>query len=378
MNARGFTLAELLVAMVLGLLVAGASVAFAASVRRVFVVEPEALDAMRRVREGGMALVTAIANAGGDQALADGVSPLPALMPLVTPLVSLDGSGGSVFRAVSVVRAVPGASARLATQQPGVAGPLTLDRSAGVCPAVPLVCGFQVGDIAVVADGWGRAEVFEVREIDDGGGQLRASRALAYAYPAGAWVTAVRADRLGLLREPDGSQNLVRLTAAGAQEPMLDGVVDLQLDVWGQAHAPWLRDAASSPGLAQYGLYPPPADVIDVNGIYGPGEHCMAVRVDGVPQSPLSDYAADADGLVRLEPADFLDGPWCPHPGAAAAFDADLFRIRRIDIRLRVEVLPPEFRGASGPLFVRPGTAAHDANRWVKDRMLTFSVAVGR
>lgn len=378
MNARGFTLAELLVAMVLGLLVAGASVAFAASVRQVFLVEPETLDAMRRVREGGMALVTAITNAGGDQALADGVSPLPALVPLVTPLVSLDGSGGDVFRAVSVIRAVPGVSGRLAVQQPGVAGPLTLEQSTGVCPSLPIVCGFQAGDIAVIADGWGRTEVFEVREADDALGQLRPARPLAYAYPAGAWVTAARADRIGLLRQPDGSQNLVRFTAAGAQEPMLDGVVDLQLDVWGQARAPWLRDAASSPGLAQYGLYPPAADVADANGIYGLGEHCMAVRLDGTPQSPLSDHAAGADGLMRLQPADFVDGPWCPQPGAAAAFDADLFRIRRIDIRLRVEVLPPEFRGVSGPLFVRPGTAAHDTARWVKDRMLSFSVAVGR
>ena len=104
----------------------------------------------------------------------------------------------------------------------------------------------------------------------------------------------------------------------------------------------------------------------------------MASSGDEGLASTLLPLAASDDGLAPLTVADLEDGPWCPHAAAPGRFDADWFRVRRIDVRLRVEALPAEFRGAPGPLFSRAGTAAQAAPRWVRDRTLTFSVAVGR
>ena len=97
-----------------------------------------------------------------------------------------------------------------------------------------------------------------------------------------------------------------------------------------------------------------------------------------MPLSRLVSYEPEADGLVRFEPGDFSDGPWCPYDGSPGAYDADLHRLSRIDIRLRVEVQAAEFRGPAGRLFTRGGTAARKAPRWVLDRTLVTSVALGR
>jgi hypothetical protein len=54
---------------------------------------------------------------------------------------------------------------------------------------------------------------------------------------------------------------------------------------------------------------------------------------------------------VLLDPARFTDGPWCPDGAQAVRFDADLLRIRRVRLRLRVQVAAPALRGARSLFF---------------------------
>ncbi len=121
---------------------------------------------------------------------------------------------------------------------------------------------------------------------------------------------------------------------------------------------------------------PPANGELDPEGIFGDGSHCMAAAAAGTATSTLAPRAPGADGVAPLAPADFDDGPWCPHDDAPNRFDADWFRVRRVDVDLQVEAISEEFRGVAGPLFARAGTAAHDAPRWVRDRGVRFSVAV--
>lgn len=375
MTARGFTAIELLVATAMTLLVIGGGILMATSARWSLAVEPAAVDTTRRAREGVFALAEAIGSAGGGVAAGDGVLTLAANVPVVRPLTSLDESPGGRFTALWLLRAVPGAVGRLSQAQVGPAGSLTLD-AAGPCPRSTLVCGFRIEDVAVVFDDRGHFDVFDVAAVSDTLTRIVPRRPLSRAYDTGDWVVSARVDRFGLVRQPDGSRTLTRVTWAGAVEPLVDGVVDLDIVVWGRADAPSLRDADEGPGLSSYGLAPPPPGEADGEAIFADGEHCMARRVGGAPQSPVTARAVDADGLSQLAPADFDDGPWCPSSTAPSAFDADLLRVQRLDIRMRVEALAAEFRGPSGFLFTRGGTATRDARRWIADRTLQVSVAV--
>jgi hypothetical protein len=191
-------------------------------------------------------------------------------------------------------------------------------------------------------------------------------------------VVAARLERLLLMPQPGGARTLTRITAAGAREPILDGVTRLQLAAVGDAMPPGLHDSAIGPGYARYGLLPLRAGDVDPEGIFPDGVHCMSSRESGVLQTTITARAASDDGLASLAPSELDDGPWCPHDDAPDRFDADWFRVRRVDVELQVEVLAAEFRGPTGELFARGGTGAHDAPRWVRDRAVRFSVAVGQ
>ncbi|MCC7031655.1 MAG: prepilin-type N-terminal cleavage/methylation domain-containing protein [Acidobacteria bacterium] len=378
MSARGFTLVELLIATVITLLVVAGALMIAASARSTFLVEPAALDTARRLREGTDALASALRSAGGALAAGDGVEWLGSSVPAVWPLTDLDGGPSSSFAALWVLSAVgEGGRGRILTSAAAPGAALTLDTASGSCPLTAAVCGLDVGDAAVVFDGRGHFDVFEVGVVSASLGLVTPSAPLSRAYAAGSWVVEARADRFGLVRQPDGSRTLTRVTWAGAREPIVDGVTAIDIDVWGQAEVPRLRDAATGTGLTTYGLHPPAADAVDDTGFWPDGEHCMTARSGGLPVTRLADRTADLTGLARLGPADFADGPWCPRDGSAGAFDADLFRIRRIDLRLRVEVRSATFRGPAGRLFARGGTAA-DPRHWVTDRALSLSVALNR
>ena len=74
---------------------------------------------------------------------------------------------------------------------------------------------------------------------------------------------------------------------------------------------------------------------------------------------------------AALDPAALIDGPWCPDAAHAEKFDADLLRIRRVRVRLRVQA-PRPFRGPAGPLFVHPGSSASAV---VPDQEISFDIA---
>ena len=68
-----------------------------------------------------------------------------------------------------------------------------------------------------------------------------------------------------------------------------------------------------------------------------------------------------------------VDGPWLPDAAHGARFDADLLRIRRIRVTLRVQAAAAWLRGPASRLFTNGGTAV--APRYVPDWELTFDVA---
>jgi prepilin-type N-terminal cleavage/methylation domain-containing protein len=374
MSARGFTLVELLIALVITLLVSGGALVLARGARTALAVEPAAMDAARRLREGADALASAVASGGGERAVGHAIGSLANAVPVVRLLVPAEPDA---FGELIVTRVVQGGRGRLALDQPGPAGSLTLETTDGLCPRSGNVCGFAVGDVAVVFDARGHFDVLIVAAVSEPLSRLTPRAPLGYAYRAGAWVVAIRQEHLLLMLQPGGARTLTRITAAGAREPILDGVTRMRFQPWGVASPPSLHASPVEAGFAQYGLPPPAVGEIDPEAIFADGSHCMAAYdAGGTLSTTRAPRAADENGLVRLGPGDFEDGPWCPHEDALNRFDADWFRVRRVDVDLQVEAVSEEFRGLVGPMFARGGAAVHDASRWVRDRGVRFSVAV--
>lgn len=73
----------------------------------------------------------------------------------------------------------------------------------------------------------------------------------------------------------------------------------------------------------------------------------------------------------RLDGSD--GGPWCPDAANANRWDADLLRVRRVAVTLRVQAGLAALRGPAGVLFAHGGSS-RNASRWAPDQEITFQV----
>jgi hypothetical protein len=75
-----------------------------------------------------------------------------------------------------------------------------------------------------------------------------------------------------------------------------------------------------------------------------------------------------------LTAAQVADGPWCPDETNANRWDADLLRIRKVGVTIRVEAALAALRGPAGVLFTNGGSS-RAANRWAPDQEIRFQVS---
>jgi hypothetical protein len=81
------------------------------------------------------------------------------------------------------------------------------------------------------------------------------------------------------------------------------------------------------------------------------------------------------EGRSPLDPATLQDGPWVPDDPEAMKFDADLLKIRRVRVLLRVQAALDSMRGPTSVLFTNGGTST-SVERYLPDLELQFDVAV--
>ena len=108
------------------------------------------------------------------------------------------------------------------------------------------------------------------------------------------------------------------------------------------------------------------------------GENCVFQVVSGA-QVPRLDTLDTNTVQVKLDPS-ILDGSdeedrgaWCPNADSPMRYDADLLRIRRVRVTLRVQVALAALRGPAGVLFTRGGTSS-STERFVPDQEIKFDV----
>ena len=213
----GFSLIELLIALAICSVVTAAIASLVQPARAAFDRVPATLDLRQRGRTAIDVIAQALRSSG------------PLAQVVQTVRLSEPDESGSRFSAITVIApAVNPAQGVLAHDQPGNGAALTLGTER--CPAIKDVCGFTEGAIAVIADGAGRFDVFEVASAHAPSRRVTPSAAFAEPYPQGSLVFEVTADTFRLEEQEDGTFALVRETAAGAIQPIVDFVTGLAFE----------------------------------------------------------------------------------------------------------------------------------------------------
>ena len=345
-SCRGVTLVELLVATALGIVVVGAVATLVAAGYVHGRVQPEANDAQQRLRAGVEALRSALAGAGAGLVVATGAreagSGLPALLPQRFAVREPDAELVAFTDRLTVLVAPDGSSqAGLAMPLADPGAPLPLAPLAG-CAAGDPACGFRQGDLGVVLDLDGHADL--VRAASVTGNEI-------------AHVPAV----LGTAYDPARGARVVR---AAARAFLFDRASGQLREYRGQAWGVAVIDHVVAFRVQYFGDAVPPTDHHRADGV----ATCLT-EADGTPR--LAALVPDAGPLVELTPERLSDGPVCGR--APFRFDADLLRLRLARVTLRVETPSASLRGPDPGLFVRPGRAP---GATVPDQEVTFDVAL--
>jgi hypothetical protein len=376
----GFSLLEALVAMAITAAVTSGLFAVLAASRGLADVQPESADMQQRLRAGVDLLAHDLRMAGAGAYLGKRTGPLigsfAPVLPFRRGLSEAYDDGPGVFSNTAITMVYVPLTAAQTTIRAPLFDPAVaqINIDAG-CPANDPVCGFREGSTVAIYDGTGAFDLFSVTGTDPSGSlvlQLMQQGGLATTYAAGSKIVEVTRhsyffDRTGL--------QLMRYDGLSASTVVLDNVAGFDVEYFGDPEAP----AFVHPGVdrsVSYGPAPPAID--ETQGTWPPGENCMWATSGGQQVSRLSAIGDARSGLVRLGATQLSDGPWCPDAASVNRFDADLLRIRRVRITVRVQTGDARLRasaasGRSG-WFVSPGTAVSAASM-VPDRTIRFDVS---
>jgi hypothetical protein len=360
------TLAELLVAS--GVLLAVTAVAGSAAARAqlVFRAQPEVADMQQRGRIGAAAIGHDLLMAGAGPAATSLAGTLVRRFPPVAPYrrgQTDDARAGVFYRpdAISIIY-VPDTRAEADVAHAVDLGrELLVDLTPNCGAAVhDRVCGFTVGMRVILFDARGAFDLGTVSDVAGGRVRVQYVGALSSTYDGGAVMAEIVASTyLARGDAATGALQLVRYDGFRTERPLVDNVVDVRFDYFGDPAPPRALPppAPADPARAAttYGPLPPPPGIDDARDVWGAGENCVFARA-GAPVPRLAPLAA-TPAPVPLAAAALTDGPWCPDAAQAARFDADLLRIRRVRVRLRVQVAVAAMRGPAGLLFARGGSS---------------------
>jgi hypothetical protein len=167
-------------------------------------------------------------------------------------------------------------------------------------------------------------------------------------------------------------QLMMNETSNTTDLPVVDHVVVVAFDYYGDPQPPQLRQPADAFGPWKTTYGPPPGTTAVAP--FDAGENCIFALGATAPQPRLAVRGDPGSALVRLTAADFTDGPWCPHDQDPDRWDADLLRIRAVNVTVRVQAAQAALRGPASVLFAHGGTS-RSADRWVPDQETQFQVA---
>lgn len=221
---HGFSVIELLIALAIVLSIAGLLAQVVEPGRLAFERVPAELDLHQRGRTVIDVITRAVRSTDTDVAATAALGAFADLLPVVS-LTDPDGTGSRYSTLTVMAPVANAAQGTLDIAQASATAALTLAVTA--CPNVKEVCGFNPGTTAVIMDGAGHHDVFIVASTIAASRTLTADRAFSHVYPAGSAVIEIDRHTFALAVQGDGSYSLLRLTAAGAAQPVVDHIAEL-------------------------------------------------------------------------------------------------------------------------------------------------------
>jgi hypothetical protein len=213
------------------------------------------------------------------------------------------------------------------------------------CPKHDGLCGFDTGMVVVIFDSTGHFDTFEITQLQSQAAHLQhRGQNLDYSYDTGSQVTQIVSHTY---YRNAATNQLMRYNGGLEDTPLVDNLVDMNVSYFGDPNPP-------KPPLGQ------------ANCLYDGA---------GVPKVPELPVLALTDGsLAALPPAILTDGPFCG--GDTNQYDADLLRVRKVRVVLRMQVASAALRGSdrSDTRWVNHGTSQGGAKS-VPDYIVTFEVA---
>lgn len=327
---RGFGLSELLVASAIALVAAAALAlelrAAASHVR----LSAESVDVSARLRSTLDTLSAAVSQSGAGLAptASDGLLPvaLPFVWPTRVAVSDVDPELSAFDDRISVLTGdASGRQAGLAVAMSSPWAAVSVAPLPG-CPVLDAVCGFRSGDLALIVDRRGRADLLRVTSTI-AGVLTHEPAMLSHAYDPQDHVRLVPVEPRAFMFDRSGAV-LREYRGRSASLPLTDHIVEFRLELLGEPDPNAL---------------PRPA----------PGEASCTFAADG--SSTLSILPRVRGPWAVVSPAVLTDGPSC---GVAPfRFDADLLRVRALRIVVRAEASDAGVRGDDPRLFSRPGRA---------------------
>ena len=386
-NERGFTLVEMIVAMAIMVTVTGVIFSMVDPSRGAYRIQPEVAELQQRLRVGTQFLVNDLMMAGaGSPAGSPHTGTLTNFFAPIQPyrigMIDSDPDNGVYYRndAITIMYIPPGAAqTTLSAAMPQPSAELKVnDQPNCPDPATNGLCGFKDGQRIIIFDETGAYDDMTLTAVQPASNHLQHNKSVVGNELSKAYTPANNTQIAQVSQQTYwyNAETLQLMYYDGDQrdEAVVDQVVELVFEYFGEPRPPaMIAPITNAVGpWTSYGPKPPPLTMQPTT--WPAGENCaFMIGPSGTHVGRLPDLAPGETGLVGLSEEMLTDGPWCPDATFPTRYDADLLRIRKIGVRMRVQVASSELRGPAGTLFRNPGTSKA-SSRMVPDQEIRFDI----
>ena len=392
----GFSVIEMVIATVIMMAVTAATFGLMNPAQGMFAAQPEVSDMQQRLRIAIETLKKDLLMAGagtysGNNKLGSLGQYVATILPDREGNVTPDPPGtfkctttycGSLAASDTItLMYVPPTSAQttIRDQMPENSAELKVNRQAG-CPTNDDLCGFREGMQVMIFDDTGASDIFSITNVQDEALHLQhKGQDLSKAYAQNTYITQISAATYWLKTDTVAeTYQLMRYDGYQTDSPIAENVVGLAFEYFADPSPPFLLKSVNDPigPWTNYGPKPPDVGFNVPSDNWGTGENCLFEVSGGfhVARTQMATALGPVNGpLVKLSSSRLTDGPWCPDSSAANRFDADLLRVKKVRVTLRVQVGSKSLRGPTGTFFLRGGTASGGA-RYIPDQEISFEV----